>query len=213
MKSVKSVDFNERKLTAPEWHQQEWESPSAYDMFKKWLNIPEPKSFNTLFAILGYQKDTEEGKKAEFNIRKFSSSYLWSPRVAAYNNYVATLEDKEKAKLVKKRLENIHKQIEASQTVMMSFIGKYLERFKAGKLDFDKLSTEQQYGFALRTIESIVKVAELERKMLGEPTEITKATVDIQGGIDKVQMLNIVTIGSKSKLLDEINKELESQSN
>lgn len=96
---------------------------------------------------------------------------------------------------------------------MMSFIGKYLERFKAGKLDFDKLSTEQQYALALRTIESIVKVAELERKMLGEPTEITKATVDVQGGIDKVQMLNIVTMGSKSKLLDEINKELESQSN
>ena len=146
------------------WERQPGETALKHRLFTMYLGMGPLE--RTLQAV------ADQSKKALNTLKQYSVEHSWVARVAAYDEY---LDKRTREELEQARIQMAMQQYQAGA----DFIRKGLEKVNGGPVD--------SIGQAK---ELVIAGADLQRKALGEPTEIIRQdsnatqTVRYEGNID-----------------------------
>ena len=146
------------------WERQPGETALKHRLFTMYLSMGPLE--RTLQAV------ADQSKKALNTLKQYSVEHSWVARVAAYDEY---LDKRTREELEQARVQMAMQQYQAGA----DFIRKGLEKIRVTSLE----NIEQAKGL-------VTTGADLQRKALGEPTEIirqetqSEQTVRYEGAVD-----------------------------
>lgn len=206
------------ELSYPEWERQENETLGSWEAFKMYRDMGAVRS---LTAVTNELINTKSKFKSKHRVMQgWSTKWLWTDRIAAYQVHLDRiyLEQMEKSvkEMATRHAEYAKNTMQALYSPVLGYakIFKEVEKLKAKpnksaadkqrlkELGADNLTLTQWLNLVYKSAALIPSVADMERKSRGEPNNITSSDVT-SGGEPIVPSIKIVVQGSQSTILKE----------
>jgi len=197
----------------------------TFDEIYPWDRLP-GETVNAFAAFLAYRdminsksvsKVAETIGKSQSYVTKLSSINKWKKRAEAYQTYMDKKEQEMKLKQIEEMVKRHSTHAAEIETAMMIPINKFLEKAK-NKMgdekedDLSKKTIGELLNIVYTTADLFPKIVDAERKSRGVPTDINSSNIDLTSKGNAIKPpVTIIVNGSKSNILQNINKEIASE--
>jgi hypothetical protein len=173
---IHKKDKNKIKiLVYPEWELQPKESPSNFRKFAIYRDMKINRSHIAVARAIG--TPSEQLKKEANRINNIATDWEWSERCKLYEKYLDKIALESNIRERKEMNKRLAKDAQAIETVIMTAVSKYLEKYRLNQINFDELSDKDFFYMITKGAEKLVGLGEFQRKLAGEPTEKIQAEI------------------------------------
>jgi hypothetical protein len=188
------------------WELQPNESVKHYEWFCAFKQMdPAIRSLSAVAQKFG---------KKEATVIRIASEWKWRERIAYWHDFLSTSEIEAKKKEIEEMNRETAKQAKAIKNSLIVPVYSFLKKLQEGKINFEDLPAEKHLMMVIKSATYFSIIADAERKAKGEPTEITRSSIDHTTGGETLKPQIVFEVnGSQSKLLNEMLKDFNNEIN